>query len=147
MDQIKKIRGIIANATGIVTEATSFRSEFQQHITKDFMEILKSSRNFQTEERVSACVTDEQLLEEFIAKAESENYVEMLRCRQKLPAYLHKDEIIDLIEKHQVILVEGNTGCGKTTQVSQYILDDALINKKGSRVKVLCTQPRRIAGK
>lgn len=70
----------------------------------------------------------------------------MLENRQKLPAYQKKDEIVDLIRKHQVILIEGNTGCGKTTQVAQYILDDALINKTGNSTRILCTQPRRIAG-
>ena len=70
----------------------------------------------------------------------------MLESRQKLPAYQKKDEILELIKEHQIILIEGNTGCGKTTQVAQYILDDALNNKKGSRTRIICTQPRRIAG-
>lgn len=71
----------------------------------------------------------------------------MLEFRQKLPAFGKKDEIIDAVTNNQVILIEGNTGCGKTTQVAQYILDDALVNKKGSSTRILCTQPRRIAGK
>lgn len=70
----------------------------------------------------------------------------MLEFRQKLPAHKHKGEIVSLIEKNQVVLVEGHTGCGKTTQVPQFILDDALMNNKGSNTRILCTQPRRIAG-
>lgn len=112
------------------------------------MEILKSNESSSTEPfQVEVSETDERLYEEFNVKATSEEYFKMLECRQKLPAYKHKEEIVELIGKHQVILIEGNTGCGKTTQVAQYILDDALMNKKGSRTKILCTQPRRIAGK
>lgn len=67
--------------------------------------------------------------------------------RQNLPAYNHKDEILEAIAMHQVVLIEGNTGCGKTTQVVQYILDSAMETLKGSKTRILCTQPRRIAGK
>lgn len=89
---------------------------------------------------------DDKLQDEFMEKSLNEDYVDMLESRQKLPAHEKKDEIIHAIKMHQVILIEGNTGCGKTTQVAQYILDDALVNRKGSSTKILCTQPRRIAG-
>lgn len=36
-------------------------------------------------------------------------------------------------------------GCGKTTQVAQFILDQYLENKKGSTCRIICTQPRRIS--
>ena len=56
-----------------------------------------------------------------------------------LPIFNKKQEIIDQINKNRVIIVSGNTGCGKSTQVPQYIFEK---NKKG---KILITQPRRIA--
>ena len=37
------------------------------------------------------------------------------------------------------------SGCGKTTQIPQIILDNAINNGKGSETKIVCTQPRRIA--
>lgn len=48
----------------------------------------------------------------------------------------------------QVVVISGETGCGKSTQVPQYILDDWLDNfKKNGRehVEIICTQPRRIS--
>lgn len=36
-------------------------------------------------------------------------------------------------------------GCGKTTQIPQFILDDAIEKGNGSRTKIICTQPRRIS--
>lgn len=148
-DQIRKTREIIGKlSVDKGTSASRFRSEFQRHKEKDFQEILKASEaSLVRPPSDEPSETDESLYEDFLNKAFLEEYVSMLECRQKLPAYQHKDEIIELIDKHQVILIEGNTGCGKTTQVAQYILDDALINKRGSRTNILCTQPRRIAGK
>ncbi|KZV16627.1 hypothetical protein F511_12083 [Dorcoceras hygrometricum] len=48
----------------------------------------------------------------------------------------------DYLEK-QVVLICGETGCGKTTQVPQFLLDHAW--SKGKTCKIVCTQPRRIS--
>ena len=37
------------------------------------------------------------------------------------------------------------TGCGKSTQVPQYILEDAIAACQGSTCNIICTQPRRIS--
>lgn len=42
-------------------------------------------------------------------------------------------------------MINGFTGCGKTTQVAQFILDEAIVNDNGSVCNILCTQPRRIS--
>lgn len=42
------------------------------------------------------------------------------------------------VREHQVVLVAGDTGCGKSTQVPQYLLGAGF-------GKIACTQPRRIA--
>jgi ATP-dependent RNA helicase DHX36 len=63
--------------------------------------------------------------------------------RSSLPIAAHKEEIISAIHSNQVIMIAGETGCGKTTQVPQYLLEDSW--SKGKAVKALCTQPRRIS--
>lgn len=63
----------------------------------------------------------------------------------KLPILDMKDEIVTSIRDNQAIVISGHTGCGKTTQLPQFILDDAIDNDNGSLCKVLCTQPRRIS--
>ena len=63
--------------------------------------------------------------------------------RENLPAYQKRNEIIQIIETNQVTIINGDTGCGKSTQVTQYLLEDA--RRKGEHIKIACTQPRRIA--
>ena len=42
-------------------------------------------------------------------------------------------------------MVYGDTGCGKTTQVPQILLEDAMLSGKGAKCSIVCTQPRRVA--
>ncbi|XP_035548984.1 probable pre-mRNA-splicing factor ATP-dependent RNA helicase DEAH5 [Juglans regia] len=61
--------------------------------------------------------------------------------RQTLPIYKLKKELIQAVHDNQVLVVIGETGSGKTTQVTQY-LAEAGYTTKG---KIGCTQPRRVA--
>lgn len=45
----------------------------------------------------------------------------------------------------QVIIVSGETGCGKTTQIPQYILESEIESVRGAMSNIICTQPRRIS--
>lgn len=48
-----------------------------------------------------------------------------------------------MVETNQVVIILGATGCGKTTQVPQFILDHHAKQRK--RCNIIVTQPRRIA--
>lgn len=61
--------------------------------------------------------------------------------RQSLPIYKLKKELVQACHENQVLVVIGETGSGKTTQVTQY-LAEAGYTTKG---KIGCTQPRRVA--
>lgn len=88
---------------------------------------------------------DQQLKEELQSKRNDPRYLEMQRFREKLPSYTMKEEIIKVINANRVTVISGETGCGKTTQVTQFILDDYIMRGKGSKCNVVCTQPRRIS--
>lgn len=63
-----------------------------------------------------------------------------------LPIMEHRSRILELVREHTVICIEGETGCGKSTKVPQFILEDALSEGKGgASCHILVTQPRRVA--
>ncbi|XP_074599878.1 tudor domain containing 9 protein spindle E [Brevipalpus obovatus] len=64
---------------------------------------------------------------------------------QELPIAKKKKHIINQILSNRVVIIEGKTGCGKTTQVPQYIMDDCYGRERNFNIVV--TQPRRIAAK
>ncbi|KAK9844162.1 hypothetical protein WJX81_006552 [Elliptochloris bilobata] len=65
--------------------------------------------------------------------------------RERLPSWGFRDAVVAAIEGSQVVVVSGETGCGKTTQVPQFLLDAATDAGRGGRIELICTQPRRIS--
>ncbi|OXB68346.1 hypothetical protein ASZ78_015286 [Callipepla squamata] len=82
---------------------------------------------------------------QFRLKKSSRRFQSMLHERQKLPAWQERETILDLLTSHQVLVVSGMTGCGKTTQIPQFILDASLQGSPNSVANIICTQPRRIS--
>ncbi|KAF9424522.1 hypothetical protein HW555_000333 [Spodoptera exigua] len=68
---------------------------------------------------------------------------DLMKFREKLPVYEQRQELINAILHNQVIIVAGATGCGKTTQLPQLVLDQCQEQKLPARI--YCTQPRRIS--
>ncbi|CAK7310173.1 pre-mRNA-splicing factor ATP-dependent RNA helicase DHX16 [Vulpes vulpes] len=62
--------------------------------------------------------------------------------RRSLPVFPFREELLAAIADHQVLIIEGETGSGKTTQIPQYLFEEGY-TKKG--MKIACTQPRRVA--
>ncbi|XP_056162727.1 DExH-box ATP-dependent RNA helicase DExH7, chloroplastic-like isoform X3 [Syzygium oleosum] len=79
------------------------------------------------------------------SRKKMQKYKEMLRARAALPIAASKNEILQLLKENNVLVVCGETGSGKTTQVPQYILDDMIESGCGGCCNIICTQPRRIA--
>ena len=69
----------------------------------------------------------------------------MLTQRERLPAYKLREKITKTIHEHQVTVISGATGSGKTTQVPQLVLDHAIERGVGAECNIICTQPRRIS--
>ncbi|NWY31147.1 DHX36 helicase, partial [Pheucticus melanocephalus] len=88
---------------------------------------------------------DEQLKQDLMKKRSDPRYIEMQRFREKLPSYGMREELVKLINSNRVTVISGETGCGKTTQVTQFILDDHIERGLGSTCRIVCTQPRRIS--
>ncbi|XP_074651789.1 putative ATP-dependent RNA helicase DHX34 [Tubulanus polymorphus] len=74
----------------------------------------------------------------FLEKQKIAKEQKIIEAKQNLPIYQYKSDILEMVEANQVILVAGDTGCGKSTQVPQYLIE-------AGYDKIACTQPRRIA--
>ncbi|KAJ3647260.1 hypothetical protein Zmor_024787 [Zophobas morio] len=143
-----------------VLNSTSFKNLFvvddgsyehvkDSHFKRDFMRVISETIDEKLT-KTPVIISDDSRLdatyyEEFVAKQQNQRYMNMLEKRKKLPAHELKNEILKVLEENQVLVISGETGCGKTTQVPQFILDDFLEKQKGSGCRILCTQPRRIS--
>ncbi|XP_063661783.1 ATP-dependent RNA helicase DHX30 isoform X2 [Pan troglodytes] len=63
----------------------------------------------------------------------------------QLPVDPHRDTILNAIEQHPVVVISGDTGCGKTTRIPQLLLERYVTEGRGARCNVIITQPRRIS--
>jgi pre-mRNA-splicing factor ATP-dependent RNA helicase DHX16 len=73
--------------------------------------------------------------------------------RRSLPMYQYRQEILDAIDKHHILVLTGETGSGKSTQLPQYVLESGYLKTlqakspsdacQGGMIGV--TQPRRVA--
>lgn len=81
-----------------------------------------------------------------LVKKEEDNFIlteheKILEGRKKLPVYPYREEFLAAVKDHQILVLVGETGSGKTTQIPQY-LHEIGYSELG---KIGCTQPRRVA--
>ena len=69
---------------------------------------------------------DEKLLQDYRRMSSSTAYQKTLPFREKLPAFQKRDRVMKLIHAGNVCVISGATGSGKTTQIPQFVLDEAL---------------------
>ena len=61
------------------------------------------------------------------------------KIQESLPVFKYKDVILDTVNKYPVVIIVGDTGSGKSTQIPRYLLE------RSENESVICTQPRRVA--
>merc|ERR1719353_675695 len=72
----------------------------------------------------------------------SQRYHTILEARKKLPVWEQRNEFFEMIGKNQTIVLVGETGSGKTTQIPSLMLEAGVARQKRM---IACTQPRRVA--
>jgi pre-mRNA-splicing factor ATP-dependent RNA helicase DHX16 len=77
-----------------------------------------------------------------IPTSRDEKVKSILETRRSLPVFAYREELLQAVEDYQTIIIVGETGSGKTTQIPQYLVE-AGFTKDGK--KIGCTQPRRVA--
>ncbi|KAI4298953.1 hypothetical protein L6164_032458 [Bauhinia variegata] len=106
---------------------------------------LPSGDPFAERENYRKDMESSNLIQAQVNKKRTRRYQDMLKSRGTLPIAALKSEILQLLKENDALVVCGETGSGKTTQVPQFILDDMIESGRGGHCNIVCTQPRRIA--
>uniref|UniRef100_A0A915MJ30 RNA helicase n=1 Tax=Meloidogyne javanica TaxID=6303 RepID=A0A915MJ30_MELJA len=80
--------------------------------------------------------------EEKVLSAEEKYKLSLQETRRTLPVFSYRDEFIEAVKEHQILIIEGETGSGKTTQLPQYLYESGFCSENK---RIGCTQPRRVA--
>ncbi|KAG0431345.1 hypothetical protein HPB47_021875 [Ixodes persulcatus] len=96
------------------------------------------SANSLSEADVAEARTVFHLFLDFLQRQKFAKLKKLRDFQRNLPIAQQKEAIIEAVQKHQVVLIAGDTGCGKSTQIPQYLLNAGFEG-------IVCTQPRRIA--
>ncbi|KAK9870829.1 hypothetical protein WA026_009793 [Henosepilachna vigintioctopunctata] len=127
-----------------VKKTISQRKQTSSHYKKGMTN--KDNKRIYTMEEILK--EDYNIVRKFQQKLEKCEYLKMLTSRKNLPVWNYMKDILNTLESSQVIIISGETGCGKSTQVPQYILDDWIVKYKPEskkHINIVCTQPRRIS--
>lgn len=73
-------------------------------------------------------------------RIQTAKYRDMYVARQQLPMFTHRSKVTNALRQSRVVILSGETGCGKSTQLPQFILEEW-----AGDAFIVCAQPRRIS--
>ncbi|KAN0037287.1 hypothetical protein ACTFIV_002628 [Dictyostelium citrinum] len=78
-------------------------------------------------------------------KRQTSEYKRIYQKRTELPIFKQRSHLIECIKNNQIIIIMGDTGCGKTTQIPQFVIEDMIDSGHAPYCNIVMTQPRRIS--
>ena len=60
-------------------------------------------------------------------RIDSQPYKKLLQVRQQLPVYHHRNAILEKVRSQDVVVIAGETGSGKSTQIPQFMLEVCVV--------------------
>jgi pre-mRNA-splicing factor ATP-dependent RNA helicase DHX15/PRP43 len=103
---------------------------------------IPQASHFTDNKRVGEVGKESEDFNYWTRRAYSSRYYDILAKRKQLPVYEFKADLEKKVSENQIIIIEGETGSGKTTQIPQFLLKQLAVPGKKA---VACTQPRRVA--
>lgn len=134
-----------AGEINIENSDANFKQQFRQLLSINFDEFVHETKKQYENVDFRNHDMDELMRNQHEEKLQCPDFRARYEARLKLPTMTQAEEIIRAVSLNQVILIVGSTGCGKTTQVPQLLLDDCIAKGIGSSCHIICTQPRRIS--
>ncbi|GFE54281.1 DEAD-box family helicase [Babesia ovis] len=125
------VKAIGANPVAAVFEADSDEDPHTDDSEDDMSDSTASTRRKTFADRIIAKQQRKQRKE----------HRKLLEERCRLPIYSYRHELLSAVRNHPILVVVGETGSGKTTQIPQYLYEVGY----GKAGKIGCTQPRRVA--
>ncbi|XP_063334372.1 ATP-dependent RNA helicase DHX29 [Pelmatolapia mariae] len=92
-------------------------------------------------------VADLEAARELLLKLKKSPLARKLQAeREQLPVFQHRHRVLESLQRHPVVVVAGETGSGKSTQIPQFLLEDLLTGGTAAQpCNIVVTQPRRIS--
>lgn len=125
----------------------NFQAQIKQAQTRDQFRLRRDFAKFDLaniEADNQAWLSWQQRLQRSLDKVEvRKSLVPKIEYDTALPVVGRREELVELIKNHQVIVIAGETGSGKTTQIPKLCLEAG----RGVLGRIGCTQPRRLAAR
>ncbi|MCJ1309389.1 hypothetical protein MMC25_003048 [Agyrium rufum] len=139
VDTIKQINQVVEEVESMSTPAALDIGPLAQQL--DALEVTETSSRGRV--TLNQNIESRDLVSIWKAKSSTAGYHTMFKARSALPIWSFKDELLSAMASYQAIIICGETGCGKSTQVPSMILEEQLAN--GKPCKIYCAEPRRIS--
>ncbi|KAL6758538.1 hypothetical protein V8C86DRAFT_1468919 [Haematococcus lacustris] len=137
------------HATASLRDLGAYKS-LQQGRAQHLRAVLAAKRQQKSKHGPRATRRWQRKLNETLKKQQAANqwlpHVQAIQVqRQALPIHASKQQLLEAIERNPVTIVSGETGSGKSTQLPQFLLEEAVAAGRGAAVSLVVTQPRRIS--
>lgn len=120
----------------------SYGSKNKKQAVDDYQFVFEDQIDFIKASVLDGIQFEDEMAVESDASAAKSMSEKLQEDRKSLPIHPYREELLQAVNDHQIIVIVGETGSGKTTQIPQY-LHEAGFTKNGK--KIGCTQPRRVA--